>query len=113
MDAKKKEDMDQKWKSVATYAVTQGDFKQKLVKDPIQVMKEFGLELYLFSMFMNVNVVFLHIVRQNLLLISTSVVQQKRKFPLWEEAHHQKKKKIMTKVTTQIILWNQKIANTS
>ena len=45
MDAAKKEDMDQKWKAIATQAVTQDDFKQKMVKDPLQVMKGFGLEL--------------------------------------------------------------------
>ena len=45
MDAEKKEDMDRKWKTIATHAVTQEDFKQKLLKDPLQVMKEFGLQL--------------------------------------------------------------------
>ena len=45
MDAKKKEDMNQKWKTIATHAVTQEDFKQKLVKDPLETMKGYGLEL--------------------------------------------------------------------
>ena len=45
MDAAKKEDMDKKWKSIATQAVTQDDFKNKLVKDPLQVMGECGLSL--------------------------------------------------------------------
>ena len=45
MDVAKKADMDKKWKSIATQAVTQDEFKRKLVKDPIQVMGEFDLNL--------------------------------------------------------------------
>ena len=37
--------MDRKWKTIATHAVTKKDFKQNLLKNPLQVMKEFGLEL--------------------------------------------------------------------
>lgn len=44
MDALKKEDLDAKWKQVAIQAVTQDDFKKRLVGDPLTVMKEFGLE---------------------------------------------------------------------
>jgi len=45
MSPKKKADMDAKWQKVAAKAVTQEDFKQKLLKDTLGVMKEFGLEI--------------------------------------------------------------------
>ena len=45
MDQTKTEDMDEKWVKIATQAVTLDDFKNKLVKDPIKVMNEFGLNL--------------------------------------------------------------------
>ena len=36
--------MDFKWKKIATNAVTNDDYKKKLWKDPLGVMKEAGLE---------------------------------------------------------------------
>ena len=47
MNPKRKEELNAKWKAVATQAVTDGAFKNKLVTDPVGVMKEhgwFGLE---------------------------------------------------------------------
>ena len=45
MDEGKKEDLDKKWKIIATHAVTKEDVKKRLVGDPLKVMKEYGLEL--------------------------------------------------------------------
>ncbi|MFQ5673197.1 MAG: hypothetical protein ACE5G9_08885 [Nitrospinales bacterium] len=43
MDANKRSDMDNKWKKLATRAVTQEEFKAQLVADPVARMSEFGL----------------------------------------------------------------------
>jgi len=43
MSFKNKDHHDTKWKEVATQAVTQEEFKAKLVEDPIAVMKEFDM----------------------------------------------------------------------
>ncbi len=45
MKRKRKEELDAKWKKVATEAVTSESFKDKLVKDPIGSMTEFGIDL--------------------------------------------------------------------
>jgi hypothetical protein len=45
LSPKKKADMDAKWQQVAAKAVTQEDFKKKLLKDTLGVMKEHGLEI--------------------------------------------------------------------
>jgi hypothetical protein len=45
LSPKKKADMDAKWQKIAAKAVTQEDFKKKLLKDTLGVMKEHGLEL--------------------------------------------------------------------
>ncbi|CAI2718675.1 hypothetical protein [Nitrospina watsonii] len=45
MNRKRKIDLDGKWKQVATQAVTQDEFKNKLVADPVAVMEEFELRL--------------------------------------------------------------------
>ena len=44
MDANKRSDMDDKWKKIATLAVTQEEFKEKLTTDPVGVMAKMGLE---------------------------------------------------------------------
>ena len=45
MDKDKKEDLDNKWKSIAAKAVTDEEFKKKLVDKPVDVMIENGLTL--------------------------------------------------------------------
>jgi len=45
MDPKRKEELDTKWKSVATQAVTDEAFKNKLVADPVAIMQEHGITL--------------------------------------------------------------------
>ncbi len=45
MKNKRKEELNGKWKQVATKAVTDDDFRKKLAKNPLTVMKEFELEL--------------------------------------------------------------------
>ena len=45
MKNKRKEELNDKWKQVATKAVTDDDFRKKLAKNPITVMKETGLVL--------------------------------------------------------------------
>ena len=45
MDSLKKEDLDKKWKAIATRAVTDESFKKKLVADPVNVMVENGLTI--------------------------------------------------------------------
>ncbi|MEE2986745.1 MAG: hypothetical protein VX667_03030 [Nitrospinota bacterium] len=45
MDPAKKEELDKKWKTIATQTVTDEDFKMKLVNDPIGVLKEHGLNI--------------------------------------------------------------------
>ncbi len=45
LSPKKKADMDAKWQKVAAKAVTQEDFKKKLLKDTLGTLKEFGLEI--------------------------------------------------------------------
>ncbi len=37
--------MDEKWKQVATQAVTSEEFKNRLVGDPVTIMSEFGLQI--------------------------------------------------------------------
>jgi hypothetical protein len=45
MKNKRKVELDEKWKKVAAKAVTDDDFRKKLAKNPITVMKEFDLSL--------------------------------------------------------------------
>ena len=45
MKNKKKVDLDLNWKKVATEAITNEEFKEKLVKDPVTMMSEYGLVL--------------------------------------------------------------------
>jgi len=45
MKTKRKQDLDAKWKQVATQAVTRDDFKNKLIADPVAVLEEFELQL--------------------------------------------------------------------
>ena len=45
MDKDKKADMDKKWTAIAARAVTDEDFKKKLVVTPIDLMLENGLTL--------------------------------------------------------------------
>ena len=45
MDSGKKEELDKKWKIIATKAVTDEAFKKKLVAHPIDVMVENGLTI--------------------------------------------------------------------
>lgn len=45
MNPKRKEELDTKWKKVATQAVTNGAFKDKLVADPVAIMKENEIDL--------------------------------------------------------------------
>ena len=45
MKNKRKVELDEKWKKVATKAITDDAFKDKLVKDPIACMKEFEIIL--------------------------------------------------------------------
>ncbi|MCH8156271.1 MAG: hypothetical protein IID18_00710 [Nitrospinae bacterium] len=45
MDKNKKEELDKKWKAIVVKAVTDPNFKDKLVIDPVTVMKENGLAL--------------------------------------------------------------------
>jgi hypothetical protein len=45
LSPKKKADMDAKWQKVAAKAVTQEDFKKKLLKKTLETLKENGLEL--------------------------------------------------------------------
>ena len=45
MKNKRKEELNGKWKQVATKAVTDDDFRKKLAKNPITVMKECDLSL--------------------------------------------------------------------
>ena len=44
MDEAKKQEMESKWKLVATQAVTSDEYKKKLFRNPLEVMKESGLE---------------------------------------------------------------------
>ena len=45
MKNKRKVELDEKWKNVATKAITDDSFKDKLVKDPVGCMAEFGINL--------------------------------------------------------------------
>jgi len=45
MDKDKQEDLDNKWKAIATKAVTDDEFKKKLVDKPVEIMIENGLTL--------------------------------------------------------------------
>ncbi len=45
MKNKRKVELDEKWKKVATKAITDDEFKGKLVKDPVACMAEFGINL--------------------------------------------------------------------
>ena len=45
MKNKRKVELNDKWKQVATKAVTDDDFRKKLAKNPITVMEEHGLSL--------------------------------------------------------------------
>ena len=45
MKNKRKEELNAKWKQIATKAVTDDDFRRKLAKNPITVMKECDLAL--------------------------------------------------------------------
>ena len=45
LSPKKKADMDAKWQKIASKAVTQEQFKQKLLKDTLGTLKDHGLEL--------------------------------------------------------------------
>ncbi len=45
MDSAKKEELDKKWKVIATRAVTDAVFKKQLVADPVGVMVENGLSI--------------------------------------------------------------------
>lgn len=45
MDENRKADLEAKWKKVVALAVTNDDFKQKLVNDPIAVLSEHGLTI--------------------------------------------------------------------
>ncbi len=45
MKNKKKEELNGKWKKVATQAVTQEDFKWKLAENPIEELKKFDLHV--------------------------------------------------------------------
>ena len=45
MKHKRKEELNGKWKQVAAKAVTDDDFRKRLGKNPITVMKEFDLHL--------------------------------------------------------------------
>jgi len=45
MKNKRKEELNGKWKQIATKAVTDDDFRKKLAKNPITVMKECDLAL--------------------------------------------------------------------
>ncbi|CCQ91189.1 conserved hypothetical protein [Nitrospina gracilis 3/211] len=45
MKHKRKTELDEKWKQVATQAVTQEEFKQRLVANPVSVMGEFEIHL--------------------------------------------------------------------
>ena len=44
MESSKKEEMDAKWKVIATQAVTKEEYRRRLTNDPLEVMKENGLE---------------------------------------------------------------------
>jgi hypothetical protein len=45
MKNKRKVELNDKWKQVATKAVTDDDFRKKLAKNPITVMEEYDLSL--------------------------------------------------------------------
>lgn len=45
MTPKRKQELDAKWKQVATQAVTRDDFKNKLIANPVAVMEEFEIRL--------------------------------------------------------------------
>lgn len=45
MEQNKKDALDQKWKQIAAKAVTDDDFKKRLVNDPVTVMVENGLSI--------------------------------------------------------------------
>jgi hypothetical protein len=45
MKNKRKVELDANWKKVATEAITNEEFKDKLVADPVAIMGEFGLVL--------------------------------------------------------------------
>ena len=45
MNRKRKEELDGKWKTVATHAVTDDAFKSKLAADPVAVMHEHDIQL--------------------------------------------------------------------
>ncbi|MDA0692902.1 MAG: hypothetical protein O3A78_11865 [Nitrospinae bacterium] len=45
MDKGKQEDLDSKWKTIATKAVTDDEFKKKLVDKPVEIMIAHGLTL--------------------------------------------------------------------
>jgi hypothetical protein len=45
MKNKRKVELEGNWKKVATEAITNEEFKDKLVKDPVEMMAEYGLLL--------------------------------------------------------------------
>ncbi|MCZ6513785.1 MAG: hypothetical protein O6857_07650 [Nitrospinae bacterium] len=45
MKNKRKEELNSKWKQLATKAITDDDFRKRLAKNPITVMKELDLHL--------------------------------------------------------------------
>ncbi|MBT3515674.1 MAG: hypothetical protein HN474_10235, partial [Nitrospina sp.] len=45
MEPNKKEALDKKWNEIVLKALSDEEFKEKLVKDPISVMIENGLDL--------------------------------------------------------------------
>lgn len=45
MTPKRKKELDEKWRQVATQAVTRDDFKDKLIANPVAVMEEFQIQL--------------------------------------------------------------------
>ncbi len=45
MDPKRKEDLDKKWKMVATKAVTDDSYKKQLVADPVGMMAKEGIDV--------------------------------------------------------------------
>ena len=45
MHRKRKKELDEKWKKIATEAVTDDNFKKKLINDPVGVMREFEIIL--------------------------------------------------------------------
>ncbi len=45
MNRRRKKELDEKWKKIATEAVTDDKFKRKLINDPVGVMSEFEIIL--------------------------------------------------------------------